>query len=129
MKNHRTISVAANVLMAAVFAFAAAVQYNDPDGLAWMALYGTAAICSILFITGHLTWWVPAVIGGIALVWAGFIAPDVIGRIPWSSIFARFEMESSAVENAREMGGLLIVTVWTAGLAAVSYRTPTSERA
>lgn len=66
----------------------------------------------------------PAVVGGIALIWAGFIAADGIGQVPfpWSSIFARFEMEHMAVEKARELGGLLIVAAWTVGLAITSCR-------
>ena len=121
MEKPGTIAAVANALMAGVFVWAAVVQYNDSDGLAWMALYGGAAVCCIAFVVGRLPWWIPALASGGALIGAALMAPDVIGQIPWGQLVARFEMENLAVEQARELGGLLIVAVWAAGLAIASY--------
>jgi len=57
--------------MAALFAFAAAVQYNDPDPLRWMAIYGLAMLACGLALAGRLSWLPPALLGLIALIWAG----------------------------------------------------------
>lgn len=41
-------------LFAALFAFAAIVQYNDPDATKWYFIYGTAALASIMFAINKL---------------------------------------------------------------------------
>ena len=98
--------------MAALFAFAAAVQYNDPDPLRWMAIYGLAMLACGLSLTGGLPRLLPALLGLIALVWAGTLAPGVVGRISVRELFQSYGMLTPAVEEGREMGGLLIVAVW-----------------
>ena len=99
-------------MMAALFAFAAAVQYNDPDPLRWMAIYGLAMLACGLALAGRLSWLPPALLGLIALVWAGTLAPGVVGRVSVGELFQSYGMLSPAVEEGREMGGLLIVAVW-----------------
>jgi Transmembrane family 220, helix len=42
--------VRANVVAAALFTFAAAVQVNDPDPLLWMAVYVAAAVVAGLAV-------------------------------------------------------------------------------
>ena len=98
--------------MAALFAFAAAVQYNDPDPLRWMAIYGLAMLACGLALAGRLSWLPPALLGLIALVWAGTLAPGVVGRVSLGELFQSYGMLTPAVEGGREMGGLLIVAVW-----------------
>lgn len=41
-------------VFAALFIYAAIVQYNDPDATKWYAIYGMAALASILFAMGRL---------------------------------------------------------------------------
>jgi len=106
--------------MAALFAFAAAVQYNDPDPLRWMAIYGLAMLACGLALAGRLSWLPPALVGLIALVWAGTLAPGVVGRVSVGELFQSYGMLSPAVEEGREMGGLLIVAVWMALLTLAS---------
>jgi hypothetical protein len=67
--------------MAVLFAFAAAVQYNDPDPLRWIAVYGVATLASVLALAGRLPRLLPALVGLGALVWAGTRAPGVVGRV------------------------------------------------
>ena len=106
--------------MAALFAFAAAVQYNDPDPLRWMAIYGLAMLACGLALAGRLSWLPPALLGLIALIWAGTLAPGVVGRVSVGELFQSYGMLSPAVEEGREMGGLLIVAVWMALLTLAS---------
>lgn len=81
-----------------IFSAFAAVQFNDPDGLTWMAAYGYAALVTIPPIFGRHTV-LPAVGLAVYLIWAisliGFIGPDWID-----------------VEEARESLGLLIACFW-----------------
>jgi Transmembrane family 220, helix len=109
----------ASGFMAAVFLFAAAVQYNDPDPVRWMAIYGLAALVCGLALAGRLPRLAPIVVGLAALIWAATIAPGVVGRVSVGDLFESFTMKSQPVEEAREMGGLLIVTAWMGLLALV----------
>ena len=116
----------ANFLMVAAFFFSVVVQYNDPDPIQWMLIYGLAAAACILSLKSRLPWKVPALIGVVALVWAATIAPDVIGKTTFAEMFQSFHMINEVVEEAREMGGLLIVAFWMAVLTVASYRSKSS---
>ena len=105
--------------MAVLFAFAAAVQYNDPDPLQWMAMYGLAMLACGLALAGRLPRLLPALAGLGALVWAGTLAPGVVERVSLGELFQSYGMLSTAVEEGREMGGLLIVTAWMGALTVV----------
>lgn len=113
---------AVNVLMAAAFLFSVGVQYNDPDPIRWALIYGLAAVACILSLCGRLRWPVPATVGAAAWLWAALLAPRVVGRTALADLFQSFHMINEAVEEAREMGGLLIVAFWMAVLALVSWR-------
>ena len=41
-------------MMAVLFLIAAALQYNDPDPLRWMAIYGLAVLACLLALAGRL---------------------------------------------------------------------------
>ena len=105
--------------MAVLFLIAAALQYNDPDPLRWMAIYGLAALACLLALAGRLPRLAPALIGLATLAWAATLAPGVVGRVSIGELFESYAMKSEPVEEAREMGGLLVVTAWMAVLALV----------
>jgi hypothetical protein len=46
----------------------------------------------------------------------------VVGRVSVGELFQSYRMTSEAVEEAREMGGLLIVAAWMSVLALVGSR-------
>ena len=117
----------ANCLMIAAFLFSVAVQYNDPDPIRWMLVYGLAALACVLKLRGRLSWYLPATLGAAALGWAASIAPRVIGKTTFGDMFQSFEMINSVVEEAREMGGLLIVAAWMGVLVVVSKDDKTAE--
>jgi len=99
--------------MAIVLMLCVAVQYNDPDPVRWMTIYGLALAACLLFVSGKLRWPFPAAVGAAALLWAATIAPRVIGtNEPMNEVFGTMRMVSEAVEEAREIGGLLIVAFW-----------------
>lgn len=111
-----------NYVMTACFLFSVIVQYNDPDPIVWMLIYGLAGLACALAIAGRLNWIFPAAIGVVALVWALTLAPNVIGKVAFGELFEAFEMKDERVEVAREFGGLLIVAFWMAALTAHSLR-------
>ena len=111
-----------NWAMLAAFIFSVVVQYNDPDPVRWMLIYGLAALACILELRGRLKLYLPAAVGAIAFGWAVSLAPHVIGKTTFGEMFQSFEMINTVVEEAREMGGLLIAAGWMAVLVVVSKR-------
>lgn len=115
-----------NGVMFAAFALSIAVQYNDPDPVAWIALYGSAAACCGLFWIGLRFWWAPAIVCFAALAWIGLSIPGLAAAedpIVWGDVFGQPAMKTMAVELVREIGGLAIVAIWMAVLA-VRFRQP-----
>jgi Transmembrane family 220, helix len=119
----RSVFRVIGALMAALFVFAAALQYNDPDPIQWAAIYLAAAVASILYLVGRLRWYVPVLIALVALVWAGTLARHVWGLIGISQLFEEWEMANPTVEEGREMYGLLIIAFWMAALAIATLKT------
>jgi hypothetical protein len=107
----RALWIALNILFALMFLFSVIVQYNDPDPLLWMCIYGAAALACVLALRRTRSWLLPAAVALLALVWAATLAPHVGGVRP-ADMFAEFEMQDEAIELAREMFGLLIVAGW-----------------
>lgn len=101
----------ANGIMLLMFLLSAAVQVNDPDPLAWMAIYGAAAVVCGLEIRRRAPAWAPAAVALIALAWAGSLYYRA-NEVPLSSLFAEWEMRDVRIEEAREMYGLTIVAIW-----------------
>lgn len=100
----------ANWIFAAVFALFALVQYNDPDPLSWILLYGGVAAHFIMAALGKMyrpaVWlWLAA-----AMIWAATLVPDFVGWLQMGapSIVETMKAEKPWVELTREFLGLLI---------------------
>jgi hypothetical protein len=104
--------IAWNWLMAALFGLAAALQYNDPDPLQWIAIYAAAAIACVLWGLRRTTWPLAAAVTLSAAVWAGLLVPQVLGHIQLSDLFLRMSEKGGRVEIGREIGGLVLVAAW-----------------
>lgn len=117
-----------NYFMLIVFVYMVAVQYNDPDAPLWMATYGLAAIACILALRGKLNWGFSALLALATFGWALFLAPQVIGKVSFGELFESMEMKTIVVEQAREMGGLLITAVWMLILTITGRHRSTSVR-
>ena len=105
-------------VMALLFAFAVAVQYNDPDPAVWMAIYGAAMVFAGLAAAGRSVTAGAAVTGVVALGWAGWLAPRVVGHTSFADMFGHMGMIDVHAEEGREMIGLLLVAAWMAVLVA-----------
>ena len=101
-----------NYLFLAMFIFSVIVQYNDPDPLTWMTIYGLAAVACVIAIKRPTHWPLPSALLVVSLMWASRIMPRVAGRVSFGELFSAWEMKDARVEEAREMGGLLIVAAW-----------------
>lgn len=117
----KTISIL-NYVMLAAFVLSVAVQYNDPDPLVWMLVYGAAAAACLLFALRRLPWAVPAAVGLVALVWLAALVPDVLGKVGFGEMFESIQMKDPRVEVGREAGGLFLIVAWMAVLAVAARR-------
>jgi hypothetical protein len=115
----RAFRVAAGV-MAALFLVSAAVQWNDPDPVYWIAVYGAAAVLAARAAQGD----VPLIANLIALLafalLAGRALPDLLAAR--EAAFTHWQMLDSSDELAREAGGLLLCAAWSAVQTAVAWR-------
>lgn len=82
----------------ALFGTSAAVQWNDPDPFAWVALYGAAAGLSLAYIASAVPPLAYFVLAGVAGLWAASLVPAVAA-----------EASFTANEVERELGGLVLV--------------------
>lgn len=114
----------ANVSMLLAFVLSMLLQFNDPDSLIWIAIYGVSAAACGLELSGRGSVGLPGGVGVIALAWAVQLADAVVGKVPFSAMFGDWEMHDAGIEVSREMYGLLIVTAWMAALAIAAYRRP-----
>ena len=94
-------------IMALLFAWAAYVQINDPDSGTWIAVYGAAALGSLLFALGKLPSWL-GLIMGIAFLAGAFLSwPDTYEGVR----FGEREMANLNIELGRESLGLGITAL------------------
>jgi hypothetical protein len=106
-----------NVFSGLVFLGCAALQWNDPDPLLWIALYLLAAIsCALAFANTNAVKFNVGIISAY-VVYAVYLFLAEDGVLSWM-LDHQFEsltrsMMASApwIENTREFGGLFIMTL------------------
>lgn len=104
-----------NSLFLVAYLLSALVQYNDPDPWGWIAIYLAAAAMCIAWFRRRLPRWAPTLLLVASLLWIGSLLP-ALGRASLDDIFASVSMQTRAVEEAREIGGLALVAIWSAVL-------------
>ena len=107
-------------VMAALLLVCVALQYNDPDPIRWMAMYGSAAVTSALLPHDKRAVVLGYVIVAVSLIWAIVLLTGIWGKVEVADIVNKMSEKGGAVEEEREFGGLAIVGVWT--LFASIYR-------
>jgi hypothetical protein len=108
-------------IMAAAFAAAALLQYNDADALRWILVYGVAAVLSgVAAWRGAAPAAAAVCLAAVALTWAVVLAAGLPTVSVYARVFDGWRMESSGVEEARESLGLFLVAACAAVIAAVS---------
>jgi hypothetical protein len=114
---------AANLVMFAAFAMSVIVQINDPDPWLWMAIYAAASTLCVVEIKRATRPLFPALMIGATVAWAMTVLPRVrASGARFSDMFAEFEMKNVAVEESREMYGLLLIALWMAAIAIAAWR-------
>jgi len=97
-----------HAVMFLLFLFCCAVQYNDPDPLTWISLYGYAAILTGLAAFGKYSL-LPSL--GMAIYLTGFFIQAPPLNVSWW-----------ALEEGREAIGLMISAVWMGVLLFLWFR-------
>ncbi|MGB5499088.1 MAG: transmembrane 220 family protein [Maribacter sp.] len=92
-------------VFAILFLISAVLQYNDPDPLLWMAIYGMAALVTLGFVFNKVSYTVPAFVGLLGVIGFFFIFPDKYEG------FALGKGDVKNIEEAREAFGLLIIAM------------------
>ncbi|MGO4919679.1 transmembrane 220 family protein [Maribacter spongiicola] len=92
-------------VFAVLFTVGAVLQYNDPDSLNWIIIYGVAALISLLFALNKIGYIVPMILGVLAFIGFLYLYP---------SDFQGFDLNDGdivTVELGREAFGLLIISI------------------
>ena len=112
-----------NRAMCALFLLAVVVQYNDPDPVRWVAIYGAAlAVCLVVALRGRVPIAAPLLVMAIAVAWGVITMADVPSAESYTHMFDAWEMKSISIEQAREASGLLIVAAWMLVIAVAQRR-------
>ncbi len=112
--------------LVATFAFVASamLQLNDPDPIAWVALYLAAAGACIAWHRGHAETKILTTFGAMTLLWAiGIVSLTELDVGLWQAV-SDWQMKEGGSEEIREIGGLLLVTVWMIVLARQPHEPP-----
>ncbi len=120
MTGSRLFSVV-NAVVAALFLTSAALQFNDPDPLRWMALYGAAAAACVVARRLRHGAWFAAAVGLVALAWAAALSP-ILPALRLTELTRSMKAENPTIELGRELLGLLVVGAWMVALAIVAWR-------
>ena len=115
---------AANLAFAALFVVAAALQYNDPDQLRWIALYGGAAAAALAARHVAGGWRAALLVAVVAAIWAAITWSDVVGHVEVTDLWRKMSEQGGAVEQYREAGGLTIVAAWLLAIGLAGRRAP-----
>ena len=97
--------------LAVLFFLFTAVQFNDPDPLLWIAIYGIVGLVSIGAFFGKYHQYTLISLLLIITVWSLLLLPNVF---TWLSTSALGELagemmsDKPYIEGTREFGGLLI---------------------
>ena len=104
-----------NWIFCCLFFLSAVFQYNDPDPVIWILMWGAAGAACLFFGIGKLPMALPVAMAAIGLIWALALFPKILetsADIRWREVFMQASMSNITVEWVREMGGLLIISAW-----------------
>lgn len=105
-----------------LFLVAAALQYNDPDPLRWILVWGAASAACWLFPRGRPSWALPALVALVATLWMLWLAPQALPHFRPGDLFRTMETKTPAIEQSRELLGLAMIAGWMWGLVRVGRR-------
>jgi hypothetical protein len=106
-----------------LFSLFALVQYNDPDGPAWILIYGAVALVSLLSFFGVYR---RSILLGMIIalsLFAIYLAPhfyDYLLADNKNALFGEMVYEKPYLEGTREFGGIVIAIFCVLGLMRIN---------
>ena len=104
-----------NLLVSALMGLSAALQFNDPDPLSWIAFYGCAALAGFLY-TARFGPFFCLGVSAVGAGWASQIAQAHYRLLDWSNLAQSMQAQTPGIELGREIGGLSLASAWLAAL-------------
>lgn len=95
-------------LFGLIYLVSAALQFNDPDPIPWVLLYGAAGLTCLMPLGRGVGRHAAAFVAAISLGWAVVLAPGIEGVAP-SDLTSSMQARDGKVEIAREVGGLALI--------------------
>lgn len=117
-----------NRIFLLAFLLSAAVQFNDPDLFYWMAIYLAAALLCVRQLFKPVPVKFSAALLLISLIWIALLLPNVMNAVSWADIFDSLTMKTTAVEEVREIGGLVLIAIWSGILLMQSLAIAKSQQ-
>lgn len=116
-----------SIVVFIVFVLFTLVQYNDPDALRWIAIYGYVSLAALGSYFNRVPAW--AIYAGmlVCVVWMALLFPDFIHWIKMGMPTLVDEMHTTKphIELVREFLGLLLAAI---GLWVVRPRVAKSKK-
>lgn len=109
--------------MAVVFALCTLVQFNDPDPLPWLFIYGGAFSVAVWALGGSVPRPLLLLLAVVAPCWAALLLSAAWAStepLSLAAVVGSIAMKNDRVELVREIGGLVIVSAYM--LSASSLR-------
>lgn len=100
-----------NYFMMTLFIIIAVLQFNDPDSLQWILMYAMAALVCLLWNRNFISRYWYFLLSGIGIAWIILLIISV-DQLSFGGMFDEIKMTNQNVEVAREIGELLIVSIW-----------------
>ncbi len=92
-------------VFAILFLISAVLQYNDPDPLFWIAIYGMATLVTLGFVFNRVSYIVPVLVGLLCVIGFFLIFPEKFEG------FVIGQGDINNIEEAREAFGILIIAI------------------
>jgi hypothetical protein len=98
------------LFLALLFAAFAALQYNDPDPLAWMTVYGMVAALAAFAAFGRYSGLLTLAGLAVVAIWMALLVPEVVNwiKLGGPNIAGGMHAETPYIEFMREFIGLLL---------------------
>jgi Transmembrane family 220, helix len=101
-------------VFAVMFLAMAGLQFNDPDPIYWVAVYGGAALVALSRALGRYSEFWAAITIGAAVAGLLMAIPGVLNFIDFGSfseLFGDMHASKPYIESTREFGGLMLVLI------------------
>lgn len=107
---------------ALVLLLGAALQFNAPTPLRWIAMYTSAAAITVILPLRLRLHPIAVVVGMVAAIWCGYLAAPVVGLVGFDDFFSTTNANAGLVDRAHDAVGAALVSLWLASAATIATR-------